>query len=104
MHKILIMSRNQAISHSYHKDIEDCVIISINDSNYKPANFNRPNPKIKGVLRLFFDDIEQPSERGVLMTKQDAELIKCFINTWKMHVNTIIVHCFAGVSRSAGVA
>jgi hypothetical protein len=98
------MGRNQAISYSYHTNPEDYIIISVNDYDYKPANFDRQNNKIKAVLKLYFNDIEFQTERGIMMSEQDAERIRMFVDTWKDKVSNIVVHCFAGISRSAGVA
>lgn len=38
------------------------------------------------------------------MTDEDAVKIKDFVLKWKDKVDTIWVHCDAGISRSAGVA
>lgn len=98
------MSRRKAQSYSYHQNIDDCIIISTNESNSKPTNFDRTNPKIKGILRLYFDDISEPTEGHLTMSEDDAKKIHRFVDAYKDKVNTIIVHCAAGVSRSAGVA
>jgi cystathionine beta-lyase/cystathionine gamma-synthase len=100
--KILIMSRNQAICYSYHKNIDDCIIISINDD--KPARFDRTNDKIKHARSLFFNDIEYQTETGILMSDDDAQKIKVSVDAYKDKVDTVLVHCFAGVSRSSAIA
>lgn len=98
------MSRKQAQSYSYHQNIDDCIIISINESNSKPTNFDRTNPKIKALLRLYFDDISEPTEGCLTISEDDTKKIHRFVDDNKDKVNTIIVHCAAGVSRIAGVA
>jgi predicted protein tyrosine phosphatase len=103
MHKIIVMSRDQAIKHSYHFNIDECVIISIGDVTQGNAKFNRNNPKIKGVLRLFFSDIEYQTETGIIMNENDAKMIKEFIDLHKEKVQSIVVHCQAGISRSSAI-
>jgi predicted protein tyrosine phosphatase len=103
MHKIIVMSKDEAIKHSYHKNIDDCIMISIQDTSQNNVKFNR-NPKINAILRLFFSDIEYEIESGIMMSKNDAKTLKDFIDLWKEKVGTIIIHCQAGISRSAGVA
>lgn len=97
--KIEIMSRQEAIQKSYVIN-KDCVIISISDINSERPIF-AANHNIKNVLTLFFDD-EEGSIKG--MDKNQARSVANFINKWKDKVSLIIVHCGAGISRSAGVA
>lgn len=98
------MGRREAQSYSYHQNIDDCIIISINEPDMKLTNFDRTNTKIKGILRLYFDDISEPTAKYLTMSEDDARKIHTFIDVYKDKVNTIIVHCAAGISRSAGVA
>lgn len=97
--KIEILSKKEAIQKSYVID-EDCIIISINDINSERPIF-AVNHSIKGVLTLFFDD-EEDVING--MKTPQAIRVVYFVNQWKNKVQTIIVHCGAGISRSAGVA
>ena len=61
---------------------------------------------------MSFDDVDKKqydemTEAGygsvVLMNEQDAARIVAFVKKYKDSVDGIIVHCDAGVSRSAGV-
>ncbi len=101
MKNIQIMSKSNAQKLSYKPDIEDCIVISITDVEDTINKFHN-NPKIKSILRLQFDDVD----KGKLncMTEDDANKIINFVDRYINSVDTIIVHCGAGVSRSAGVA
>jgi hypothetical protein len=62
-----------------------------------------PSAHVRDVLRLEFEDVDDPS-RGVAMTEEQAAAILAFA---ARHVGTdavIVCQCEAGVSRSAGVA
>lgn len=95
-----ILSRTQAKRRSY-KVSDSTVIISINDSTDGFNSFSK-NPNIKAVCSLFFDDIISKNENGILMSEEDAEKIKNFINKWWDRADRLIVHCYAGISRSSG--
>ena len=98
--KFQVMSRANARKHSFDPAIDKCVIISINDTFIEANKFNN-NPKIKSVCSLFFNDVEG-HETGH-MVREDADKIIEFVNNYLNDVDEIIVHCGAGVSRSAGV-
>lgn len=98
--KFQVMSRVKAREYSSKGDINKCVIISINDTFVEANEFNN-NPNIKGVCSLFFNDVEG-HETGH-MVREDADKIIEFINGYINEVDEIVVHCGAGVSRSAGV-
>ena len=105
--KFEVMSCFNAEQISNDFSIDDCVIISITSPMEKPADINLNNPHIKAILRLTFDDAE-PEDKNVfphmtLMSSSDAKAVLAFINNHKDNVDKIIVHCFAGVSRSAAV-
>lgn len=56
----------------------------------------------KGVLTLYFDDIVQETEGAVLFDSSHAAQILDFIEAHK-DVDTLLVHCYAGQSRSMAV-
>jgi predicted protein tyrosine phosphatase len=100
-HKNIVNSRNH-------------IIISINeDSSYSciPSD-----TYCKGILRLVFDDIDENTYgthsysetlkkyKEKLFTRVQAREILDFVDAHKDEVNLIIVHCHAGISRSAGTA
>lgn len=95
-----VMSRKKAKDFSFQENIEDCIIISITDVNSNDNCFAN-NLHIKGILRLKFDDCETNEPNCI--TKEDAIKIIKFVNNHISNIRKIIVHCEAGVSRSAGV-
>lgn len=101
------MNRNSAISYSHKPHSESSVIISI--SNFDEPTFppfgTNPNNGVKKTLCLFFDDVEvtEKDVRYHPISEDDARKIVNFVKRWKNQVDTIIVHCAAGQSRSAGV-
>ena len=95
-----VMSRVNARKYSFDENIDKCIIISINDTFVEANQFN-PNLNIKGVCSLFFNDVENNSDGH--MVREDADKIIEFVNHYVNDVDEIVVHCGAGVSRSAGV-
>lgn len=91
----------------FYDNITPSMVISINSSDEPCLKIIKTlQNKINYVLSLQFDDIEPGDYEEkylVLMSKEDAKKIADFVNLHKHNVNTIIVHCDAGVSRSAGV-
>lgn len=99
---IKIMGKEECTAYSLRKLNLNCIIISINDSGYN--TIIHENLKIIDVLTLEFDDIGIPIENLKLMTMDDGYKIKNFIDKYKDSINNIVVHCTAGISRSAAVA
>ncbi len=56
----------------------------------------------RDVLTLYFDDIDREVEGAVLFTEDMAEQIIAFIRK-NRKVDTLLVHCYAGQSRSRAV-
>lgn len=56
------------------------------------------------VLRLEFHDIDVDEEPYVMMTEEMAKHIVDFVRDMAQEVEGFLVHCNAGVSRSAAVA
>lgn len=61
-----------------------------------------------GVLALFFDDVDEvDAAYGQTITQEDAWRIRDFVVWLNAHADDndlLVVHCAAGISRSAGVA
>ncbi len=95
-----IMSERDAIAFSKEADILPCVIISIRNPDDDDVRFCE-NREIKDILHLKFYD----SEEDLLgsMTAEDAERIAAFVRKWESRVESVVIHCFEGVSRSAGI-
>jgi predicted protein tyrosine phosphatase len=101
--RILILSQEEAITYTETDKENEYVIISITENPAKPVKLTQNNSMLS-VLRLYFDDIDLECPEGIPMSQKDAQDIQEFVDNWKDKVNTIIVHCAAGISRSAGVA
>ena len=84
------------------------VVISITDPESSPARIQRP-AGFRDLLRLQFHDAE-PVEGFtlppdiVLMNEGHAKSIWQFVKQWQETVQTIVVHCEQGMSRSPAVA
>ena len=78
-------------------------VISIQDTHTEGFGvaFTR-NRFCKGVLTLLFDDIEREVENAVLFSEAQAREIIAFIRQQK-GVDTLLVHCYGGQSRSRAV-
>lgn len=74
--------------------------------SFSPFIYVKPkfakNESIIDILYLFFDDIDH--DAPTTMTAEQAKEIADFVNKYKDDVEQIIVHCDAGMSRSAGCA
>lgn len=82
-------------------------VISITDPESSDPNL-RLNDYCVGILRLKFHDTEESTVRDgkllVPMSKEQAQSIVEFVVKNAKSVDSIVVHCEAGLSRSAGVA
>lgn len=105
---VTIMNKSKAERLSYTDYSSDKVIISIRTPSDEKAEFDSNNKTIKDILYLEFYDISYNSQeifKGYEpMTDEDAVKIRDFVLKWKDEVDTIWVHCDAGISRSTGVA
>lgn len=98
MNHIRIMSRNEAKGYSYKKNIPESAIISIYSDGDMPCRFYN-NRNIKAIKNWCFDDLDD--NRGI--TQMQAREIAKFVIQYQ-DIDTLIVHCDAGISRSAGIA
>ena len=80
------------------------IIISITDKkcNYPQISFNPQFNGIQEVCFLKFNDVSKVQPNFI--TRKDAQKIVAFVKKYeKSDIDTIIVHCEVGVSRSAGI-
>ena len=98
MKKFTVMSRSAAKKFSYGNIPERTIIVSITDVASDDNRFHN-NPNLVGVCRLKFDDVEKGEPNCI--TTSDAQKIVKFMNFYD-DVQNVVVHCEAGVSRSAG--
>ena len=96
----LVLSRKNAIEFSGKEHQTPYIIISITDVNSENVVF-KESSQLKGIVRLKFNDTD--SEGVPAITSKDAKQIIDFVEEWKNHVELIVVHCEAGISRSSGV-
>ena len=112
MREIMILSRPEAVFYSEGRHSRPAVMISISDpfETYTEAPFISRENGIRAILPLAFCDAEKPGPdvygrlAGAedLMQREDAIQIRELLDRYPEH--DIIVHCDAGMSRSAGVA
>ena len=82
------------------------IIISIRSIGDKPPKklFLHSNPQVKDFITLAFDDVTTYCQGYYPITEQQARKIAKFVMRYKDSVEQIVVHCDAGISRSAGIA
>ena len=110
--KIVVMSRTDAIIYCYKPHAERSVMISISDPNmeYEHSPFCSVENNVEEILPLCFADADRPGydvygrQAAIddLMNDNDGLKIASFLEEHQAEI--IIVHCDAGISRSAGVA
>ena len=110
--KILVMGRKSA---EQFKSTENYVMISITSPYSPQANIELKEP-LMGILRLSFHDWNEKekeivektnsieSKKMIYFNKEMAQEILLFVMCYIKYVDLIVVHCEAGISRSAGVA
>jgi predicted protein tyrosine phosphatase len=102
--KIKVMSRLEAIQHSFLKEIPTCAIVSISSGSTNPTFYLGQDTQVKGIYYMSFDDITTEIEGYKACQPSDFGGLGQFINQYKDTVDEIIVHCHAGISRSSATA
>ena len=88
----------------YAEKTDTYAAISIQDTYGGGFGFElKKNKYCKDVLTLYFDDIEVPEHGLRLISFPQAIAIVKFIKAHSEDVDTLLIHCFAGVSRSRAV-
>ena len=104
--KFKVLSRKLAEEYSKNSNKDKSIIISIkstNDTSTPDIQCTKTN-NIKSILSLVFDDVEtQYLENEKPISNEQAQEIVDFVNKWYKNIDLIIVHCDAGISRSAGI-
>lgn len=93
------MSRENVSQFTYHNPWS---LISINQPNQTPPEIMCS--KLYSKLELFFDDIDKPIEGCSIFTDNDATKIVEFVKLYINKVSLFVIHCHAGISRSAAIA
>ena len=98
--EIAIMSRNNALKNLNAPDVIDTAVISISSMDEELPQFTNKN---MAILYLHFDDVDKGKPNYINETH--ANEIKNFVKSIRdNNYQNLVVHCGAGVSRSAGVA
>ena len=105
------MSRQDAVKYCQDKHKKQSIIISISDPNikYDAAPFCSQQNNVTAILPLCFSDAAGPGkdvygidvEESDMMSDEDALKVAKLVRANRD--KRIIVHCDAGISRSAGV-
>ena len=110
--KTTVMSRQMAIRYCHQPHETNSVMISISDPylEYESSPFTGTRSGVRAILRLSFCDADKVGGLSAfgrrvtvkdLISEDDAKTIAKFV---RRHAEEdIIVHCDAGISRSAGV-
>lgn len=109
---IYVMSYKEAFDYVYnHSTLNNppnsFAMISIREEEPEKTAFQYvPNGNLKDVLNIYFSDTEVPTHGCHLMSDADAARIKEFVERLvkRNQINFLIIHCYAGISRSAAVA
>lgn len=98
---ILILNKYQA---EKFEPTEKTVMISITDPEIDKPNIKHLD-KFMDILYLKFSDIDDNVAFGcVQMNDEQALKILRFVQQYYLQIDTLVIHCMAGISRSAGVA
>ncbi len=88
----------------YPEESDSYAVISIQDTKDGGFGFElKENRYCKAVLTVYFDDIDNPQPGLKMMSRSQAEEITEFIRAHLDDVDTLLIHCFAGISRSAAI-
>ena len=102
---IKVMPRGDCVRCCHKPHNEKSIIVSINTpwACYETAPLVNKENNVLSILRLWFDDVDEKSTNS--MNADHARAIADFVDRFSdIDDLTVIVHCDAGVSRSAGVA
>lgn len=110
--KFLILSRRAALTVVPSLEISHAVISITDPDNRKPAQFTISD-FTKDVLYIKCYDVDKGSanyfwyperyKKGAFTKEQAVEILD-FMEEVKDDIDTLVVHCDAGISRSSGVA
>lgn len=101
--EIKIMSQEEAQNWSYDQWMGIALLISILGTHTKTPTFYK-NPRIIEKISLKFDDIQSIQDNHTLLSNEQCLQIRDFVLEHADEVESIVIHCFAGVSRGAAIA
>ena len=86
-----------------HKNTSVIISITTYDGDLKQKIIMSDKNNVKDILYLSFCDFDCEDNPDNCMSYEDGKKVADFVNKWYGKVDTIIVHCEGGISRSAGV-
>ncbi|MBQ1785285.1 MAG: dual specificity protein phosphatase family protein [Turicibacter sp.] len=101
--EIKIMSQEEAENWSHDQWMGVALLISILGTDTRTPTFYK-NPRIIEKISLKFDDIQSVQDHHTLLSEEHCLQIRDFVFEHAEEVESIVIHCFAGVSRGAAIA
>ena len=113
--RILVLSLEETINYvmdhyappgceEFTERTDDYAVISFQDTHLGGFGIEfKENKYCKGVLNLYVDDIVKEVEGAGLFYDEHANQIVSFVDKHKDIIDTLVVHCYAGQSRSVAV-
>lgn len=113
--RILVLSLEETINYvmdhyappgceEFTERTDDYAVISFQDTHLGGFGIEfTENKYCKGVLTLYVDDIVKEVEGAGLFSDEHANQIVSFVDKHKDIIDTLVVHCYAGQSRSVAV-
>ena len=103
--KYKIMSRLACEKYCSQRHDKSSIIISIKSSwdRVDPDIYKNQHNNVRYIKFLTFDDIDMEDDPKCSMSVSDGRAVADFVNKHYDEVDSIIVHCDGGISRSAGV-
>lgn len=109
MKEVVFLSRKE-FKKLLKSDIDNINFISVNDTHKETVDMNlfinrriNKGKHLKGTF-LQFDDISHDTSGFVMFNSDLAKRTLDFLSLARYNDNPLVVHCFAGVSRSAAIA
>lgn len=113
--RILVLSLEETINYvmdhyappgceEFTERTDDYAVISFQDTHLGGFGIEfKENRYCKGVLNLYVDDIVKEVEGAGLFYDEHANQIVSFVDKHKDIIDTLVIHCYAGQSRSVAV-
>ena len=105
-YQIEVHDHMSAFAVIYETDGKYAVISIREDPIDKCSVVYKPGKNVVAALNIYFNDIDAEQEGQKLFDELDALTIWNFVDSINedKQINTLIIHCWGGVSRSAAVA
>lgn len=108
--KLLVLPQTLAEAYSKDKTVDKTLIISIRCPGEDRPDFGKTikegdkQSKIYDIFEMQFNDLSEDVDNLKAPIQENFNGLKEFIDTNKDNIDTILVHCAAGYSRSPGCA